>query len=174
MTGTAETEAAEFREIYKLDVSVVPTHRPWSARTRPTRCSVPRRRNGRPSRPMWPNCTPRATGPGGHGVHREEREARRHAQETRRQARGVERQVPRGRPRFIALAGQPGAVTIATNMAGRGTDIQLGPGVKELGGLAVIGTERHESRVSTTSCAVAPGARATRVFPASMCRSRTT
>ena len=43
-------------------------------------------------------------------------------------------------------AGQRGAVTIATNMAGRGTDIKLGPGVKELGGLAVIGTERHESR----------------------------
>lgn len=43
-------------------------------------------------------------------------------------------------------AGQRGAVTIATNMAGRGTDIKLGPGVRELGGLAVIGTERHESR----------------------------
>ncbi|MDK6680821.1 preprotein translocase subunit SecA, partial [Aerococcus sp. UMB8608] len=47
---------------------------------------------------------------------------------------------------IIAQAGQEGAVTIATNMAGRGTDIKLGPGVKELGGLAVIGTERHESR----------------------------
>src|SRR5699024_3287746 len=47
---------------------------------------------------------------------------------------------------IIENAGQPGAVTIATNMAGRGTDIKLGDGVKELGGLAVIGTERHESR----------------------------
>ena len=47
---------------------------------------------------------------------------------------------------IVAQAGQPGAVTIATNMAGRGTDIVLGPGVKEKGGLAVIGTERHESR----------------------------
>ena len=47
---------------------------------------------------------------------------------------------------IVVNAGQPGAVTIATNMAGRGTDIKLGPGVKELGGLAVIGTERHESR----------------------------
>src|SRR5699024_117517 len=47
---------------------------------------------------------------------------------------------------IIENAGQPGAITIATNMAGRGTDIKLGEGVKELGGLAVIGTERHESR----------------------------
>src|SRR5699024_3773116 len=47
---------------------------------------------------------------------------------------------------IIVNADQPGSVTIATNMAGRGTDIKLGPGVKELGGLAVIGTERHESR----------------------------
>lgn len=47
---------------------------------------------------------------------------------------------------IVKNAGQVGAVTIATNMAGRGTDIKLGPGVKELGGLAVIGTERHESR----------------------------
>ena len=46
----------------------------------------------------------------------------------------------------VAEAGLPGAVTIATNMAGRGTDIKLGPGVKEAGGLAIIGTERHESR----------------------------
>ncbi|HCN8576637.1 TPA: preprotein translocase subunit SecA, partial [Escherichia coli] len=47
---------------------------------------------------------------------------------------------------IVMNAGQRGAVTIATNMAGRGTDIKLGPGVRELGGLAVIGTERHESR----------------------------
>jgi len=47
---------------------------------------------------------------------------------------------------IVAQAGQRGAVTIATNMAGRGTDIKLGPGVKEAGGLAIIGTERHESR----------------------------
>ena len=47
---------------------------------------------------------------------------------------------------IVAEAGKPGTVTIATNMAGRGTDIKLGPGVKEAGGLAIIGTERHESR----------------------------
>jgi preprotein translocase subunit SecA len=47
---------------------------------------------------------------------------------------------------IVALAGQKGAITISTNMAGRGTDIKLGPGVKELGGLFVIGTNRHESR----------------------------
>ncbi len=56
---------------------------------------------------------------------------------------------------IVAEAGLPGAVTIATNMAGRGTDIKLGPGVKEAGGLAIIGTERHESAVVWTgSCVV--------------------
>ena len=54
----------------------------------------------------------------------------------------------------VAEAGLPGAVTIATNMAGRGTDIKLGPGVKEAGGLAIIGTERHEAAVWTGSCVV--------------------
>ena len=57
--------------------------------------------------------------------------------------------------RGVARAGQKGAVTIATNMAGRGTDIKLGEGVSELGGLYVLGTERHESRRSIDNCEVA-------------------
>jgi preprotein translocase subunit SecA len=107
----------------------------------------------------------------------------------------------------VAQAGRPGAVTIATNMAGRGTDIVLGGNsrsrtqalgddeprrrpkargicatewqkrhdeVKAAGGLHIIGTERHESAASTTSCAAVPAARATRVPRASTCRWKTT
>ena len=68
----------------------------------------------------------------------------------------------------VAEAGLPGAVTIATNMAGRGTDIKLGPGVKEAGGLAIIGTERHESRRVDRQFAVVPDAREIREPPSSM------
>ena len=65
---------------------------------------------------------------------------------------------------IIENAGQKGAVTIATNMAGRGTDIKLGEGVSELGGLAVIGTERHESVVLIISCAVVQDVKEIQVF----------
>lgn len=56
---------------------------------------------------------------------------------------------------IVQQAGLPGTVTVATNMAGRGTDIKLGPGVKEAGGLAIIGTEKHEADGWTANCAVA-------------------
>jgi preprotein translocase subunit SecA len=75
---------------------------------------------------------------------------------------------------IVSTAGQRAGVTIATNMAGRGTDIKLGAGVPDLGGLHILGTERHESRRIDRSCAAAPGARATRDPRASSCRSRTT
>jgi preprotein translocase subunit SecA len=65
---------------------------------------------------------------------------------------------------IVAEAGQAGTVTIATNMAGRGTDIKLGEGVQAAGGLAIVGTERHESAVSTGSCVVVQVVRATRVL----------
>ena len=77
---------------------------------------------------------------------------------------------------IIQYAGHKDKVTIATNMAGRGTDIALGPGVTELGGLHVLGTERHESRRidnQLRSCAVVPAVRATRV-PASTSLASTT
>ena len=75
---------------------------------------------------------------------------------------------------IVSKAGQPGAVTISTNMAGRGTDIVLGPGVVDLGGLHIIGTERHEPGGSTTSCAAVRGVRATPDHPGFTCRSKTT
>jgi preprotein translocase subunit SecA len=69
----------------------------------------------------------------------------------------------------VAEAGLSGAITIATNMAGRGTDIKLGAGVKEAGGLAIIGTERHESRVWTGSCVDVRAAREIPELHSSMC-----
>ena len=70
---------------------------------------------------------------------------------------------------IIKNAGQKGAVTIATNMAGRGTDIKLGPGVRELGGLAVIGTERHESRRIDNQLGDVPAGRVTLACHSSTC-----
>ena len=70
-------------------------------------------------------------------------------------------------------AGQRGAITIATNMAGRGTDIKLGEGVRELGGLCVIGTERHESRRTITSFVDVQVVKVTQVNHNSICHSKT-
>jgi len=147
MTGTAETEAAEFREIYKLDVSVVPTHRPMVRQDEADQVF-------RTEKEKWEAIAAdvaelHAKGQpvlvGTVSIEKNEKLA------AMLKKRGVKHEVLNAKfhereAEIIALAGQPGAVTIATNMAGRGTDIQLGPGVKELGGLAVIGTERHESR----------------------------
>ncbi len=147
MTGTAETEASELWSIYKLDVVTIPTNIPMIRKDKQDLVYKTKRekfkavideiellRNaGRPclvgttsveisellSRMLQQKKIP-------HNV----LNAKQHAREAQ----------------IVAEAGLPGAVTIATNMAGRGTDIKLGPGVKEAGGLAIIGTERHESR----------------------------
>lgn len=147
MTGTAETEAGEFWEIYKLDCVVIPTNRPVIRKDEEDLVyrtvkekfqavinEVDRlRTQGRPvlvgtttvevsellSRLMQMQKIP-------HNV----LNAKQHQREAE----------------IVAEAGLPGAVTIATNMAGRGTDIKLGDGVKDAGGLAIIGTERHDSR----------------------------
>ncbi len=147
MTGTAETEAAELWSIYKLDVVTIPTNLPMTRKddqdlvykTKREKFKaviedIERLRNaGRPvlvgttsveisellSRTLQAKKIP-------HNV----LNAKQHAREAQ----------------VVAEAGFAGAITIATNMAGRGTDIKLGPGVKEAGGLAIIGTERHESR----------------------------
>ncbi|MER3525167.1 MAG: preprotein translocase subunit SecA [Ignavibacteria bacterium] len=147
MTGTAETEAAEFDDIYKLDVVVIPTNKPMIRidnddviyKTKREKYNAviqeieEMRAKGRPvlvgttsvevsetlSRMLKRKGIP-------HNV----LNAKQHQREAE----------------IISHAGNPGVVTIATNMAGRGTDIKLGPGVREAGGLHIIGTERHEAR----------------------------
>jgi preprotein translocase subunit SecA len=147
MTGTAETEATEFFDIYRLAVQVIPTNQPciridkndvifktrrdkYAAVVREIEAASQR---GQPvlvgtvsveSSELLSRMLKRA------GVIHTVLNAKFHAQEAD----------------IVARAGQRGAVTIATNMAGRGTDIKLGEGVRELGGLYVIGTERHQSR----------------------------
>jgi preprotein translocase subunit SecA len=147
MTGTAKTEEEEFRNIYNMNVIVIPTNMPVIRDDRPdliypsmdgkfkavVEDIAERHKNGQPvlvgtvaietseliSRYLLKK-----------GIKHNVLNAKNHGREAE----------------IIAEAGQPGSVTIATNMAGRGTDIKLGEGVVELGGLAVIGTERHESR----------------------------
>jgi len=140
MTGTAETEAREFYEIYKLDVAGDPDQS----------AGVPQRPRGRGLPHQKEKYTaiideivethehgqPVLVGHrlgGGLGV------AVAHAQAARRGAPGAQRQVPSAGGGIVAGAGRPGAVTIATNMAGRGTDIKLGPGVADVGGLHIVG-----------------------------------
>lgn len=147
MTGTAKTEEEEFREIYNMQVITIPTNRPIARKDMPdilyptldskfhavVEEIKKRHSNGQPvlvgtvaieSSERLSHLLDEA------GIPHAVLNAKNHAKEAQ----------------IIMNAGQRGAVTIATNMAGRGTDIKLGPGVKELGGLAVIGTERHESR----------------------------
>jgi preprotein translocase subunit SecA len=147
MTGTAETEAAEFHDIYKLDVNVIPTNRPVARRDYNDRIYKTRREKY-------------------NAVIKEIREAHAKTQPVLVGTVSVEasellsrmlkrEKIPHNvlnakfhmqEAEIVARAGQPGTVTISTNMAGRGTDIKLGSGVTELGGLMVIGTERHEAR----------------------------
>ena len=147
MTGTAATEAIEFEKIYKLDVVVVPTNRPCVRndfadgiyRTEKEKFDAVAReiveihKKGRPVLV------------GTISIEKSERLSRMLKQinlpHTVLNAKYHEKEAE-----IVAQAGQPSAVTIATNMAGRGTDIVLGPGVADKGGLAVIGTERHEAR----------------------------
>ena len=147
MTGTAETEAQEFFDIYKLGVLVIPTNRPCVRddgndavyKTKRDKFNAALKEiqeihaKGRPilvgtiaveTSEMLSRMLKKE------GIIHSVLNAKYHQQEAE----------------IIARAGQHGAVTIATNMAGRGTDIKLGPGVAELGGLHVMGTERHEAR----------------------------
>lgn len=147
MTGTAATEEGEFNEIYSLDVVVIPTNRPiirddkddliFKTKREKFNATINKikeyHENGQPvlvgtvsvdesekiSRMLKRQKIP-------HNV----LNAKQHARESE----------------IVSEAGRPGAVTVATNMAGRGTDIKLKPEVKEAGGLAILGTERHESR----------------------------
>ena len=147
MTGTAETEAGEFWDIYKLDVTVVPTNRPIIRDDRDDKVykTVREKYNAvineievlvEKGRPVLVGTT---------SVEISELLSRMLSR------KGIKHNVLNAKLHqkeadIVAEAGKAGAVTIATNMAGRGTDIKLGEGVKEAGGLAIIGTERHDSR----------------------------
>ena len=147
MTGTAETEAGEFWDIYKLDVVVIPTNRPIVRDDRQDLVYRTKREKFnavieeidklvRNKRPVLVGTT---------SVETSELLGR---MLTRLKIRHnvLNAKLHQKEAHIVKEAGQPGTVTIATNMAGRGTDIKLGHGVKEAGGLAIIGTERHESR----------------------------
>lgn len=147
MTGTAETEAGEFWEIYKLDVVNIPTNRDISRKDMEDLVYKTKREKynavieeisklKEAGRPVLVGTT---------SVEISELLSR------MLKLRGVAHQVLNAKLHqkeadIVTQAGLAGTVTIATNMAGRGTDIKLGPGVKDSGGLAIIGTERHESR----------------------------
>ena len=147
MTGTAETEAEELGSIYSLDVTVIPTHRQITREDREDLVYKTKREKY-------------------NAVINEIEECHRKGQPTLVGTISVEisellsrmlkrKNIPhnvlnakqhKSEAEVVTRAGRKGAVTIATNMAGRGTDIKLGEGIKELGGLHIIGTERHESR----------------------------
>ncbi len=147
MTGTAETEAGELWDIYKLDVVVIPTNRPIARNDMNDRIYKTAREKYSAviaevedmiakGRPVLVGTT---------SVEISELLSR---MLTLRKIKHnvLNAKLHQKEAEIVALAGQPGTVTIATNMAGRGTDIKLTPEVKEAGGLAIIGTERHESR----------------------------
>ncbi len=147
MTGTAETEAPEFKKIYDLDVLVIPTHQPMVRKDFPDLIYKTQKekydasileiislhKKGQPvlvgtiSIDVSEDLSKKLKKK---GVRHNVLNAKHHKEEAE----------------IIANAGQKGAVTISTNMAGRGTDIKLGDGVTELGGLHILGTSRHESR----------------------------
>lgn len=147
MTGTAETEAGEFWDIYKLDVVVIPTNRPISRKDEQDMVYKTKREKYNAVIDEVDTCV-KAGRPvlvGTTSVENSELLSR------MLKLRGIKHNVLNAKQHqreadIVAEAGQAGTVTIATNMAGRGTDIKLGPGVKDAGGLAIIGTERHESR----------------------------
>ncbi len=149
MTGTAETEAEEFYKIYKMDVVVIPTNRPvirkdlddlvFKTKREKFRAVIEKvREYHERGQPVLVGTT---TVEVSEMLSRLlQREGIRHNVLNARQDRVKQESI------IVAEAGQRGTVTIATNMAGRGTDIKLGEGVREVGGLAILGTERHESR----------------------------
>ncbi|MBS9523568.1 preprotein translocase subunit SecA [Litoribacter alkaliphilus] len=147
MTGTAETEAGEFWEIYKLDVVVIPTNRPISRDDRQDKVykTVREKFNAVVDEINELTTAGRPVLVGTTSVEISEvlsrmltlRKIKHQVLNAKQHAKEAE---------VVAEAGKPGTVTIATNMAGRGTDIKLTPESKQAGGLAIIGTERHESR----------------------------
>ncbi|MBI5518631.1 MAG: preprotein translocase subunit SecA [Desulfovibrio sp.] len=147
MTGTADTEAVEFKEIYNLEVTVIPTNRPMVRIDHPDMIFKTQREKFNAIAEEIADCHKRGQPVLVGTVSIEKSEL---VSEMLKK-RGVPHNVLNAKQheleaQIVAEAGQQGKVTIATNMAGRGTDIVLGEGVKELGGLHILGTERHESR----------------------------
>lgn len=147
MTGTAKTEEDEFRKIYGMDVVVIPTNRPLIRQDLPD--AVYRSEEGKLKAVVEEIVQRHSTGQpvlvGTISIEKSELLA------TMLKRRGVPHDVLNAKQHereaeIVTGAGQRGAVTIATNMAGRGTDIVLGDGVPEIGGLHILGTERHEAR----------------------------
>ncbi|RJQ65919.1 MAG: preprotein translocase subunit SecA [Desulfobacteraceae bacterium] len=147
MTGTADTEAAEFKKIYNLDVNVIPTHMPMIRKDHPDVIYKTKREKYEAAldeiESLHKKGQPVLVGTISIDV--SEQIA------NKLQKRGIKHSVLNAKnheaeAEIIAMAGQKGSVTISTNMAGRGTDIRLGQGVTDLGGLHILGTERHESR----------------------------
>jgi len=147
MTGTADTEAAEFKKIYDLDVCVIPTHKPMIRIDHPDVIYKTKKEKYEAVLDEIEGCHKRGQPVlvgtisidvseslseklGKRGIRHEVLNAKNHKKEAE----------------IVAMAGQKGSVTISTNMAGRGTDIVLGERVVDLGGLHILGTERHESR----------------------------
>jgi len=147
MTGTADTEATEFKKIYDLDVVVIPTNMPMVREDFPDSIYKTRREKFEAALDeiveLHKKGQPVLVGTISIDVSE--------AMSKKLKKRGIKHEVLNAKnhekeAQIIAEAGQMGAVTISTNMAGRGTDIVLGEGVTELGGLHILGTERHESR----------------------------
>ncbi|PLV60509.1 preprotein translocase subunit SecA [Thermotoga sp. KOL6] len=147
MTGTAKTEENEFVQVYGMEVVVIPTHKPMirkdhddlvfrTQREKYEKIVEEIEKRYKKGQPVLVGTT---------SIEKSE------LLSSMLKKKGIPHQVLNAKhhekeAEIVAKAGQKGMVTIATNMAGRGTDIKLGPGVAELGGLCVIGTERHESR----------------------------
>ncbi|MBU6183137.1 MAG: preprotein translocase subunit SecA [Verrucomicrobia bacterium] len=147
MTGTAETEVSEFHDIYRLDVNVIPTNRPVQRRDENDRIYKTRREKYNAAIEAIKEA---------HGTGQPVLVGTASVEASELLSRMLKLQkIPHTvlnakfhmqEAEIVSRAGLKGAVTISTNMAGRGTDIKLGEGVSDLGGLFVLGTERHESR----------------------------
>jgi len=147
MTGTAETEAGELWDIYKLDVVVIPTNRPIARKDHEDMVFKTKREKYNAVIDEIEKCVGnnRPVLVGTTSVEISELLSRMlNLKKIKHNV--LNAKLHQKEAEVVLQAGFAGAVTIATNMAGRGTDIKLGPGVKEAGGLAIIGTERHESR----------------------------